>query len=86
MKELGVKSDFFHLQVIELVTSLKLKRIIFIGNEFYKFKKRFEEYNFYKNYIPAKNYLNKEIDSIKNIFVMGSRSNLLDRLIKEYVK
>ena len=86
MKELGVKSDFFHLQVIELVTSLKLKRIIFIGSEFYKFKKRFEEYIFYKNYIPAINYLNKEIDSIKNIFVMGSRSNLLDRLIKEYVK
>ncbi len=86
MKELGVKSDFFHLQVIELVSSLKLKRIIFIGNEFYKFKKKFEAYNFYKNYIPAINYLNKEIDSIKNIFVMGSRSNLLDRLIKKYVK
>ena len=31
-------------------------------------------------------YLNKEFDSIKNVFVMGSRSNQLDRLIKQYVK
>ncbi len=86
MKELGVQSDFFHLQILDLVTSLKLKKIIFIGEEFYKFKRKFENYNFYKNYLPAINYLNKEINSIKNIFVMGSRSNHLDRLIKEYVK
>ncbi len=86
MRELGVQSDFFHLQILELVTTLKLKKIIFIGEEFYKFKRKFKKYNFYKNYMPAINYLNKEINSIKNIFVMGSRSNHLDRLIKEYVK
>ncbi len=86
MRELGAYSDFFHLQIIELVNSLKLKKIIFIGEEFYKFKKNFDKFNFYKNYIPVTKYLNKEIDSIKNIFVMGSRSNQLDRLIRLYVK
>ena len=53
MKELGVQSDFFHLQIIELVTNLNLKKIIFIGEEFYKFKKKSNEFNFYKNYMPA---------------------------------
>ncbi len=86
MKELGAQSDFFHLQILELVTSLKLKKIIFIGEEFYKFKKRFDKFNFYKNYVPVIKYLNKDIDTIKNVFVMGSRSNKLDMLIKEYVK
>ena len=86
MKELGVQSDFFHLQIIELVTNLNLKKIIFIGEEFYKFKKKSNNFNFYKSYIPAIKYLNKEFDSIKNVFVMGSRSNQLDRLIKQYVK
>ena len=86
MKELGFQSDFFHLQIIELVTNLNLKKIIFIGEEFYKFKKKSNNFNFYKNYLPAIKYLNKEFDSIKNVFVMGSRSNQLDRLIKQYVK
>ena len=86
MKELGSQSDFFHLQIIKLVINLNLTKIIFIGEEFYKFKKRFNKLIFYKNYISAVKYLNKEIDNIKNIFVMGSRSNHLDRIIKEYVK
>ena len=73
MKELGDQSDFFHIQIIELVKKLNLKKIIFIGEEFYKFKKKFNKFIFYKNYMPAIKYLNKEIDNIKNIFVMGSR-------------
>tara|TARA_B100000575_G_scaffold289429_1_gene291192 strand:- start:97 stop:1395 length:1299 start_codon:yes stop_codon:yes gene_type:complete len=86
MKELGSQSDFFHIEIIKLVTNLNLTKIIFIGDEFYKFKKRFNKFIFYKNYFPAIKYLNKEIYNIKNIFVMGSRSNQLDRLIKEYAK
>ena len=86
MKELGAQSDFFHTQVIELVNNVKLTKIIFVGEEFYKFKKEFDKFIFYKNYMPAIKYLNKEIYNIKNIFVMGSRSNQLDRVIKEYVK
>ena len=86
MKELGGQTDFFHLQIIELATKLNLKRIIFIGEEFYKFKKKFNKFIFYKNYIPVINYLNKEINNVKNIFVMGSRSNKLDRIIKQYAK
>ena len=86
MKELGRHSDFFHAQIIELAISLNLTKIIFIGDEFYKFKKNFNKFIFYKNYIPAIKYLYKEIDNINNIFVMGSRSNQLDRVIKEYVR
>ena len=85
MKELGKYSDIIHLQIIELVKKLDLKKIIFIGDEFYKFRKSFTKFNFYKNYKPAVKYLNKEIDSIKNIFVMGSRYNQLDKIIKIYV-
>ena len=86
MKELGAKSDFYHLQIIELAIKLKLKKIIFIGVEFYKFKKKFDKFIFYKNYMSAINYLNKEFNNVKNIFVMGSRLNKLDRIIKYYVK
>ena len=85
MKELGDQSDFFHLQIIELVNKLNLNKILFIGEEFYKFKKNFRNFNFYMNYIPVLNYLNKEIDTITNIFVMGSRYNKLDKIIKKYV-
>ncbi len=86
MKELGVQSDFFHMQIIELAAKLNLKKIIFIGEEFHKFKKKFDNFIFYKNYAQAINYLNKEINNIKNIFVMGSRSNKLDKIIKQYVR
>ena len=86
MKELGIKSDYFHKQIIELVANLKLTKVIFIGNEFYKFKKRFDNFIFYMSYVPAIKYLNKEVFNIKNIFVMGSRSNHLDRIIKKYVR
>ena len=86
MKELGDKSDYFHMQIIELVTRLNLKKVIFIGEEFYKFKKKFNNLIFYKKYIPVINYINKEINNVKNIFVMGSRSNKLDRIIKQYAK
>ena len=86
MKELGDQTDFFHLQIIELVIKLNLKKIIFIGDEFYKFKKKFDKFIFYKNYIPVINYLNIEVSNVKNIFVMGSRFYKLDRIIKHYVK
>ena len=86
MKELGAQSDYFHLQIIELVINLNLSKIIFIGDEFYKFKNKFNNFIFYKKYIPVIKYFNKEIKNIKNIFVMGSRSNQLDRIIKNYVK
>jgi len=36
--------------------------------------------------MPAINYLNTEINNIKNIFVMGSRLNKLDKIIKQYVR
>ena len=85
MKELGQYSDFFHLQIIQLAKKLDLKKIIFIGEEFYKFKKSSKKFNFYKNYASAVKYLNKEIDTVKNIFVMGSRYYQLDRIIKAYV-
>ena len=86
MKELGAQSDTFHMQIIELVSKLDLNKIIFIGDEFYKFKKKLDKYIFYKNYTSAINYLNKEINYVKNIFVMGSRLNKLDKIIKQYVR
>ncbi len=85
MKELGDHSDFFHKQIIEMAINLNFKTI-FVGYEFYKFKKKFTKFNFFKTYIPVIRYLNQEIDNIKNIFVMGSRYNQLDRIIKKYVK
>ena len=48
--------------------------------------KKFDKFIFYKNHMSAIKYLNSEIDNIKNIFVMGSRTNKLDKVIKHYVK
>ena len=86
MKELGKKSKYYHMKIIQLVSDLSLKNIIFIGDEFYKLKIRNTNYKFYKNFKPVVKHLNKQINSIKNIFVMGSRSNQLDRVIKKYVR
>ncbi len=86
MKELGKKSKYYHMKIIQLVSDLSLKNIIFIGDEFYKLKIRNTNYKFFKNYKPVVKHLNKQINSIKNIFVMGSRYNQLDRVIKKYVR
>ena len=86
MKELGNQSEFHHLQIIEFAIKLNLKKIIFIGEEFYKLKFRFKNFIFYKNYNSAVKLLNKEIDNIKNIFIMGSRHNQLERIINNYVR
>ena len=47
MKELGTQSDFFHKQIIELVTNLKLTNIIFIGENSISLKK-FDKFIFFK--------------------------------------
>ena len=85
MRELGQYSDSFHLQIIQLAKKLDLKKIIFIGEEFYKFRQSSTKFHFYKNYAYAVKYLNREIGAVKNIFVMGSRYYQLDRIIKAYV-
>ena len=78
---------FLILAVVrEIIDNLLNLKTIFVGTEFYKFKKKFTKFNFYKNYVPVISYLNKEINNIKNIFVMGSRYNQLDRILKKYVK
>ncbi len=86
MMELGKHSDYYHLNILQLVSDLSLKNIIFIGDEFNKFKKIYLDFKFYKNYKPVTKYLDKRIKNFKNIFVMGSRNNQLDRVIKKYVR
>ena len=85
MKELGKQSEYYHLKILQLVSDLSLKNIIFIGDEFYKLKVRNTNYKFYKNYKPVVKLLNKQINNVKNIFIMGSRYNQLERVIKKYV-
>ena len=85
MNELGKQSEYYHLKILKLVSDLSLKNIIFIGDEFYKLKIRNTNYKFYKNYKPAVKLLNRQINSVKNIFIMGSRYNQLERVIKKYV-
>ena len=49
---------------------------------FISLKKILEILFFIKTTYQLSNYLNKEITNIKNIFVMGSRYNQLDKIIK----
>jgi len=80
MKELGNQKTKFHKYIIKKL--LNLKNCIFIGEEFYDLRKKSNN-NFYLNYIDSINDLNKYLKKINYVFVMGSRLNNLDKLIKK---
>ena len=59
-----------------------VKRIIFIGEEFFNLRSSYKAYNFYKSYKNYINVMKKDLEYGKNIFVMGSRLNNLDKVIQ----
>jgi len=82
MKELGDLTDSYHLEILNLVKSINLISVIFIGKEFYKFQKLFPNYKFFKDinsYISQSSML---IEHGQNMFVMGSNSNNLQKIIQ----
>ncbi len=83
MKELGTKSSFYHQEIIDMIRIYKFDKSIFIGNEFYKFKNSFKNYKFYKSYIDYNRVMNKDFNYFKNIFIMGSRLNKLEKIIEK---
>ena len=83
MNELGKKSDYYHLKVLNFLKKNKDDSHLMIGKIFYKYKKKFisKKISFYKDV----NQLNEElIQHLKNnnrIFIKGSNSLNLQRLV-----
>ena len=82
IKELGNYTEKYHRALLEDITALKIKRIILIGEEFFKLRSAFKTFNFYKSYKDYVRVMKKDLEFGKNIFVMGSRQNNLDKVIQ----
>ena len=83
MKELGKNSFHYHIKILDIISSYKLDKTIFIGDEFFKLKNMFKNYKFYKSYIDYTKVMNRDLSNFENIFVMGSRSNQLEKIIEK---
>ena len=82
IKELGDLTEKYHRALLEDIKDLKVKRIILIGEEFFKLRSSYKIFNFYKSYKSYINLMKKDLEYGKNIFVMGSRLNNLDKVIQ----
>jgi UDP-N-acetylmuramoyl-tripeptide--D-alanyl-D-alanine ligase len=83
MKELGSNSSNYHIEILDTISSYKLLKYIFIGDEFFKLKNMYKNYKFYKSYKDYTKIMNRDLSNFKNIFVMGSRSNQLEKIIEK---
>jgi UDP-N-acetylmuramoyl-tripeptide--D-alanyl-D-alanine ligase len=79
MKELGTSSYEEHKFLIDKATHSGCLKNIFVGNEFIPFIKNPE--TFFKNTDELIDYLKKEKITDKLIFIKGSRSNQLEKII-----
>ncbi len=82
IKELGNYTEKYHRALLEDIKVLKVKRIILIGEEFFKLRTSYKSFNFYKSYNNYIRVMKKDLEFGKNIFVMGSRLNNLDKVIQ----
>ena len=83
MKELGNNSSNYHIEILDIISSYNLDKTIFIGDEFFKLKKVYKKYKFYKSYKDYTKIMSRDLNNFKNIFVMGSRSNQLEKIIEK---
>ena len=83
MKELGNNSSNYHIEILDIISSYNLGNTIFIGDEFFKFKDLYKNYKFYKSYKDYTKVINRDLSNFENIFVMGSRSNQLEKIIEK---
>ncbi|NLL27952.1 MAG: UDP-N-acetylmuramoyl-tripeptide--D-alanyl-D-alanine ligase [Bacteroidales bacterium] len=80
MLELGEYSKQKHFEIINLINSYNFDKVIFVGNEFEKFKSDFPAYNFYKNTEEAMASISKTNYNDFTILIKGSRSIGLEKL------
>ena len=83
MKELGNNSSNYHIEILDIISSYNLDKTIFIGDEFFELKDMYKNYKFYKSYKDYTKIMNRDLNNFKNIFVMGSRSNQLEKIIEK---
>ena len=83
MKELGNNSSKYHIEILDIISFYNLGKSIFIGDEFFKLKNMYKNYKFYKSYIDYIKVMNRDLNNFENIFVMGSRSNQLEKIIEK---
>ena len=79
MKELGLHSVKYHVDIINMISQFNNK--FFIGEEFCKFS--IKNNQFFINAIDSLDLIKSKIKNNSKIFVMGSRSNQLDIIVKK---
>ena len=81
MKELGSRTNYYHKEIINLVSTLNFDKTILIGTEFYKLKKHNKSFKFYKTTQSYIKYMMSDLSIHNNIFIMGSRYYRLESII-----
>ena len=83
MKELGSNTLKYHIEIINLLKFYK--NSFFIGDEFFKLLSRDNPYNlkFYETYNDLLPIILKKTNNAKKIFIMGSRANNLDIVVRK---
>ena len=81
MKELGRYSNKYHLEVIDKLKAIK--NCFFIGEEFFTLLNNSHNFNSYLYSLDLLPVVKKYLKQTDRIFIMGSRDNRLDIIVRE---
>ena len=80
MMELGEYSKHEHQKIVDFLSNIDIHKIILIGNFFFQVNSN-KKFIKFTSTDQAISYLKKEDFNNKNIFIKGSRSNKLEKIL-----
>lgn len=81
MKELGAASEQEHKTILYKLMDTGLVHAILVGEEFYGFKKEFEQFLYFQHTVDLCQHLEAHPPKGRVILVKGSRSNQLEKIL-----
>lgn len=81
MLELGEYSDHEHEKILKKLIKVDAKKVMLVGEHFFKLKDKFPEYNFYKNISELSEYLKNHTMTDSTVLIKGSRGIQLEKVV-----
>lgn len=81
MKELGDYCENEHLSLLKRIDKHQFHSVLFVGNEYIRFKNQFPSFLYFENTKELADYLNAEKISDTYIIIKGSRANELEKVL-----